>query len=671
MARASLLLGLLGLVPTLHEDPATEAAADPPRASPPRTSEAPGAQGCIECHSSAYEGPRRGGCTRPALMLPDPERKGFEWEALVRAGVRFLDVNGSRNRFDTDLNLDNGARLQDFELTGRFLTANPYLSRFQIDARSIGDPYQRLRGVFEKDGLYRGSAGYTEARYKYRAAGDYHRVDHKVQDATYDLELPILETLTVFASFSRLSDDGFWLTNRIGNRNLTPLTSINGVDSPRRLDAENVEVGITGDIDGTAVTLAFDYLSQDEDNRWVYSQPATANPIFTESEDFSSDTSLRGPGGRLSLAQSFDGVDLAANVRVTDLDRRVSGNGVVTGYDTDEFTTTTSSFSTGNATTWIVDGTAVFELSDTLVLNGDFRYVDYEENMRIAQTDFTVYPNTGTTLSVNTRLDQHTTQRVWDLSFAFDWQALDSLQLTAGYGWSQEDLKVPELEVGDDDFLKGLIKTEGAQAGFDWRPDEHWTVRVFGRDFGNSGMQLTPLTEDQKRMIHTRVRYKRAGFWAESSYKYERAKNHVSDHRDEINTATFTTGVDPHDDLSLHLSYVYSDYDNRTLTNFYFDPDPNPVPSIVGYEGESSTYYVGATLKPSAGVTWRADASYTTVDGDFDVDMLDWRVDLSVRVLRRGYLGVEVRQVDYEESGGTDNYGAFMTFVYWRQELGG
>jgi hypothetical protein len=614
----------------------------------------------------------RGGCTRPALTLGDPKKSGFEWEAFIRSGVRFLDQNGSRNRFDTDLNLDDGVRLADAELSGRFAKPNPYLGRFQIDARSIGDPYQRLRGSVEKEGLYRGTAGYTKSRYKYRATGDFHRVDHKTEDASYELELPLAETLTVFASFSRLSDDGFWLTNRIGNRNITPLTSIDGVESPRDLHADNMEVGITGSIDGTHFTLAADYITQDEDNRWVYSQPATANPIFTESEDFTSDTSLRGPGGRLSLSRSFDGIDLAANVRVMDLDRRINGNGVVTGYDTDEFNTTTTSTSSGNATTWIVDATAVMEISDTLVLNSDFRWVDYEENMHIDQNDFTVYPNSGTTISVDTQLDQHTTQRGWDLSLAVDWQAHDTLQLTAGYGWSQEQLKVPELELGDDDFLKGTIKTQGGLLAFDWRPDQHWTVRCEGRDFGSSGLQLTPLTDSQRRMIRTRVRYKREGFfWAESSFKYERGKNHVSDHRDEVNTTTFTAGIQPRDDMDLHVSYVYSDYDTRTLTNFYFDPDPNPVPTVVGYTGDSSTFYFGATIKPSARVVWRADASYTTVNGSYDVDLLDWRVDLSLQATERGFVGVEVRQVDYEEGGGIDNYDAVMTFIYWRQELGG
>ena len=79
----------------------------------------------------------------------------------------------------------------------------------------------------------------------------------------------------------------------------------------------------------------------------------------------------------------------------------------------------------------------------------------------------------------------------------------------------------------------------------------------------------------------------------------------------------------------------------------------------------------GATLKPSARVTWRADASYTTVNGSYDVDLLDWRVDLSLQVTEQGFVGVEVRQVDYEEGAGIDNYDAVMTFIYWRQKLGG
>ena len=53
------------------------------------------------------------------------------------------------------------------------------------------------------------------------------------------------------------------------------------------------------------------------------------------------------------------------------------------------------------------------------------------------------------------------------------------------------------------------------------------------------------------------------------------------------------------------------------------------------------------------------------------MDLLDWRVDLSLQATERGFVGVEVRQVDYEEGGGIDNYDAVMTFIYWRQELGG
>lgn len=656
MAKVRLLLGLLGLVPALRQDP---------------TGPAPGCtSSCVRCHAGDHE--FRGSCTR--LTLAPREERGLEWEALFRAGVRFLEVNGSRNRFDTDLNLGSGARLADAELSGRFRTPNDYLSRFRLDAHDIGDPYQRLRGEVAKDGLYLGRATYQKSRYKYRATGDFHRVDHKTEDAAYDLELPVGENLVVFGSFSRLSDDGFWLTHRIGNRNVAPLTSIDGVQSPRSLHADTAEAGITGSIegiDGTSFTLAVDYLGQDEDNRWVYSRPAPANPLFTESEDLRSNSTLRGPGGRLNVTQTFDGGSLAANVRVMDLERRVIGNGVVTGYDTDEFTTTTNSFSSGNAQTWIVDGHAILELSDTLVLDGDFRYLDYEENMRINQNDFTVYPNTGTTISVDTVLDQHTTQRAWDLSFALDWQATEGLQLTGGYGWSQEHLKVPDLDTGDTDFRKGLIKSDGVMGGFDWRPDEHWTLRLEGRDFGNSGVQVTPLNQDRRRRLLARVRYKQDGFWTETGYRHERARNHVSDHRDEVNTVSFTTGLTPRRDLDVYLSYVYSNYDNRTLTNFYFDPDPNPVPTIVGYEGDSSSYYLGATLKPSADVTWRADASFTDVNGSFDVDILDWRVDLRVRVTDRGSVGIEVRQVDYQEAGGSDNYDAVMTFVYWRQELGG
>ena len=160
MSKASLLLGLLGIVPALRV-PA-------PLPDPTGEGEAKqGRRGCLECHSSSHEGPKRGGCNRPALTLPDPKEKGFEWEAFIRSGLRFVEQNGSRNRFDTDLNLDDGVRLADFELTGRFLNPNPYMGQFSVDARSIGDPYQSLRGRIKhqhSQAVLHGPVGIRSAR---------------------------------------------------------------------------------------------------------------------------------------------------------------------------------------------------------------------------------------------------------------------------------------------------------------------------------------------------------------------------------------------------------------------------------------------------------------------------------------------------------------------------
>ncbi len=113
-----------------------------------------------------------------------------------------------------------------------------------------------------------------------------------------------------------------------------------------------------------------------------------------------------------------------------------------------------------------------------------------------------------------------------------------------------------------------------------------------------------------------------------------------------------------------------ADLDSSTLTNFYFDPDPNPVPTFVGFSGETHTVAGGLQLKPSDRVRWRLDLAYTDTQGSFDVSLMDWRADLGVTVWRGGELGLLYRSIDYDDQNRVDDYDADIVLLYWRQIIG-
>ena len=81
--------------------------------------------------------------------------------------------------------------------------------------------------------------------------------------------------------------------------------------------------------------------------------------------------------------------------------------------------------------------------------------------------------------------------------------------------------------------------------------------------------------------------------------------------------------MQPRDGIDLHASYVFNDIDSRTLTNFYFDPDPTPQPTLVGFDGETHTVSSGLGLRPDASVRWYLDGVYTDTRGTFDVSLLE------------------------------------------------
>jgi len=474
------------------------------------------------------------------------------------------------------------------------------------------------------------------------------------------------EHVRMFADYTRSTDQGFWLTNRIGDRNLTVQTTVSGVQSPRDFVGDEATLGLQFDQDGWRASMAVDWLDDQSRDRWTFSQPATGNPAFPESEDFASNSTLHGPGGRVSLGNTTAPFTFDVSARYQHLLRTIHSAGTGSGFDIDQFTSTTQASGDGAASTWLVDGSATLDLSDEVALVTDLHWRDHTEDLSFVQTDTVVYPNLGTVTSVTTENDPHTSQRLFEGSLAISVRPVKELDLSVGYGVSHQWLRVPLVDPTGRDFTAGYTRNQGFLGAVVWRPDQHWTARVRGQDFGQDGLALHEQVEERGQRAEASLGWKDDFRSLTAFCKWRHARNPVSDYNLDSNSAGLTAGLQ-RGDLDLSASYVWSRTDSSTLTNFYLDPDPDPHPTVVGFTGDTNAVSVSLTLHPSSNVTWTLTGGYAATSGSFDVTLLDWRADLRIQVVQKGYTGVEFRQVRYDEQGHVDDYGAELVFVYWRQ----
>ncbi len=650
------------------------------------------AAACARCHADARAvrtaahpwSPQLDRTPRPKLPIdlapppldvtPLPPRGtlGYELSLMARAGYRFVNVFGARERYESDLNLDGGVRLTDVDLTARGGEGS-LLDRAEVSLRDLEDPSMRLRGEFARDDAFTAKARFHRDAFLYRARGDFHRVDRRSEEWGFDLDVELGEDASVFAAFTRRLQDGFWLARRIGNRNVNPITTVTGVSSPRQHDSDHAELGVRGTLLGLRATAAVDYREDGDVDRWVYSRPAPQNPLAIESEDFESASTLRGPGGRVSLAQTLGPLSLDAKARVITLDRRIRGNGRSTGFDIAEFEASTVSLAEGGAQTWLVDVTSTYEMTDDLAVVGDLRWRDHEEDLRVAQTDFVRYPTLNSSTTTSLLLAPRTAQRTLEGSVGLQVRPHASLTLLGGYGFAREWLRVPDLEAGDADYRRGRVQDDGVFADARWQPTDRWTASFGWRDFGQSGLQLHELADDDVRGLEGRLRYQPERFWVEVFTDNRRKTNDVSGTRLEAWTSGVAFGLTLEADRELWTSYAFTDLESRTLTNFYFDPVPTPVPTLVGFDGETHTVSAGAKWPLARRTNLELSGAYTSTRGTFDVQVFDVRADLSVKACSASDLGVMFRRVDYledvQQSGGLDDYGAYITFVYFRTRL--
>lgn len=645
----------------------------------PRVPAVPAAS-CTACHQGAALAPalaahareRVGSGAVPPAAPPAAQAAAaaqqdaaLHWSGLVELGYRFVARHGSRDGFATDVDLPPGAVLRAFELRG-LGGGDSTIDEVAARGQGLGDPRWSVDGEL-RAGDVRLRSGFDRDRFRYRAGGDFHRVDRDSELAHSEFELGLGDGQRLFASLQHRDDDGFWLTQRIGDRNLAVQTFVDGVASPRHVASDEAEFGVGLRALGLDWSLAGGWFEQDDDAAWSFARPAVADPAFVESEAFATHSTLRGPSLRGSVAGDLGPLHAGLSGRLIERDRRIAAAGSSRGFDLAPFTGSTLASGDGDSRTWLVDADLELPLGQQLRAVADLHWRDHDERLHLRQTDLRVYPTLATTVQVDTVADPATVQRLFDGDLALHWQPVADLELWLGYGFAREQLRVPDLQPQDPlDFRRGHSRDDGVLAGVDYRPARGFRFAADLRDFGRDGVPLHAIEPARTRSAGGSVGFHGDGWQLRAFARHRRDESATSRHHLESFATGAGAGVDA-GGLTCDLDYAFARTDTRTLTSFWFDPDPDPVPTFVGFHGDTHT--LSMSLGAELGSDLRAElaAALTSTTGSFDVRTFDWRAGLRWQVVDGGSAGVELRQLRYRDDGALGDYGAELLFVYWRQ----
>ncbi len=682
-----------------HGDLSSHAAASPPAERP--RAPAVAAASCNVCHpgqgravaSATHFVTVVGSGARP---LPDPAREALaelrdrqqdtslRFSGFAELGYRFVHLAGSREAYRTDVDLDPGVRLREFEVRGRRTPAaagpggsqtvalddlpDRGLSPDELDlrGRDLGDPRWDLGLQARQYDAYAIDSRYARGSYHYEATGDFHRVDRSTTTSDTTVTLIAGADWEAFGNVGLRDDEGFWLTQRIGNRNLPVQTVVDGVASPRSFRGESGELGVRSTGGAWTYTIAAGYRVDRGVDRWSYTQPATANPAFVESEDFTSRSRLEGPSARLALGRDFGDLRLDASTDYWSHTRHLEATGTAAGYDVAAFTTDTTANGDGSSrlSTSRLDG--ALRLGESWRLLASAGYRDHREQMRLIQTDVTITPSLNSTVTVTTDVTTQTVQRLFDGDLQLEWRPDDTFEAALGYGMAREQLRVPDLQPADPgDFRRGEQHDDGVLAHLRWQFADHLTLRAEGRDFGVDGMPLHEFTPQRSRQAVGGLEWRDDGEHAGVSMRHRHDHSDISSHRLESTSASVTAGA-THGGCDWNLGYTFTTFQTATLTNFYFDPDPNPQPTVVGFDGETHTWVAALATTDLDPAHFELSVAHTRTTGSFAVQTFDLRADLRWHLGGIGDAGCEYRHMRYADEGATDDWNSDLVFVYWR-----
>jgi len=518
-----------------------------------------------------------------------PQREEAKWSLpwRLRSGYRYVDVSGDDRSFDSDFGQDSGLRLFEAELSliekeeGTFADA----SLTGLEDRETQAQFRTGRSLAESTSL---RVDWSQTRYVQDFEDDFHAYDRKRQKLSAGFEQEIGDSSQLRLTWERETRRGSTIATRIGNANQVPLSPASSIPAYRRYDGQSFGVALESGPDDLRFGIQLEYEEDRSTEDIRYARPSPANSAFTEQEIAGQSATRKGPGLQFDLdSELFPRVHARLEFQGRYVRTRYHENSTLDAWDSSAFRLLSVANASGYERSLLTRLSLRSEPDSLSELRGSVTWRDLKQRVRQS-----VYETTVRGLSSNLALTrQFLLSRARSLDGEASWSrwVLPSLRLGLAYHFAWQYVSAPDFEATDRDFRAGSYRSSGPSLSLLMKDkDSPWTIRARYALVEGAGTEVTETRIDRgqrgrlviERKIAEQSRLRLYG-------SIRRDRNPISATKRYQDAFGLSARVAEKESLAVELSLSWRHIEASSLSNFYFAPSTTPVPTRVGYRGES------------------------------------------------------------------------------------
>lgn len=520
--------------------------------------------------------------TQPAPS-PSPEESRFEVKSSVEIGVRGLEVNGSENKYRSDLNYGPGFRLFDstFLIEDKSENAKLFDSLLFTSSGWDGDPTSFFRTRAEKVGAYRLESNFRRVKFFNNLnnhALNEHNADYRHQFGDVDLTIfPQRDNfrLRFGYSFNDTDGDGSITTRAYGDE--FPVTSF------VKNNSNDFRAGVEGKVLGFNLLFSQGYRKFDDKTTYMLEQPNLGNNTTNNARlaTFERTTPIKGDSyfSTFTAQRTFaKKLDFTGRFIYSSTDTEFILNEVITGRDSSNNQVDSDTFNVvGRAKRPQSRGDlgVTYRVTDKLTLSNTFTYDSFNisgDNLFAeALISRTAAGVPRATVFTNTLALRITSLRRFLNTVEGDYQFNNRVGFNIGYRYTNRDAIVVHF---DRNFAQAnpVVEREGLTnttntliAGMKIKPFKN-SVVYWDVEHGKSDNVFTRLANNKFTNFRVRSRTNMNKFALNLSFVTKDNVNPSSSPEEptrefatDVNSRTFSGSVDwtPIDRLSFSSGYTY------------------------------------------------------------------------------------------------------------------
>jgi hypothetical protein len=500
-----------------------------------------------------------------------------------------VDVDGAKRRFDQDLGLDSGFRLTRLRAELRHKKGGKW---FQGELRDLEE---REFEATAKTGRWLPQGAFLEARLRKRkqvfdTGGDFHGYDRRRLNQSYHIIQEGNEEGEVHIGFERRSSRGRTVGTGIGNPNLSPLVPVQGIPIDVFSLEDRWNIGKSWGPPDSLIDLELGYENRRMREDLNYSRPSSIDPLVTESEVSRSASSFRGPDARFRWRKEGLWGESTLDLFLGGSYQTVHHveEGQLEGLDTTTFRTETLGLGRGDRR----EGTALLLLERplgndwSLLIEG--LLIDHRNRSLFTRFDRTIRTSPPSNLLIRSDQTLITRMQERSLSLWVEGMLLPRLRLRLGYGYSHQKLQLPDLELGDQDFRSGSLERHAPEGSLIWNPREGMRLRLRAEGLATGGAKPTETQPE----LGSRIRFDLRKKWEKDQNltlfaAFDRRSNNLSSTERRSDRFGISGAWNPVSETRIQCSSSWTKTRNRSLSTFFFAPSTTPIPTLVGYRGQT------------------------------------------------------------------------------------